>query len=247
MQVANGTVTIFSDAKQLQIALADRFVQLAQAAVETTGRFTVALSGGSTPKALYELLASDSYKNKISWATVHVFWGDERCVPHTSTDSNYKMAYDALLSKVDIPASNIHPTVGQADNPERSALLYESSIGNMFEVSAPKVPSFDLILLGLGPEGHTASLFPDSPALHSGEPLVEAVYVEKFNSHRITFTPDLINQASNVIFMVSGASKQDILPLVLKDGPPELPAQYVRPINGRLDWFVDKAAAANLM
>jgi 6-phosphogluconolactonase len=247
MQTSHGTVHVFSDGKQLQSALAQRFVLLAQDAVKAQGRFTVAFSGGSTPKALYELLADDSFKMQIPWEAVHVFWGDERCVPHTSPESNYKMAYEALLSKVDIPAANIHPTVGQADNPERSALLYESSICNMFGAAGADIPGFDLVLLGLGPEGHTASLFPGSPALQPGNRLVAAVFVEKFNSYRITFTPRLINHAAHIIFMVSGEGKQDILPQVLKNGPAELPAQYIRPESGLLEWYVDQPAAAKLL
>jgi 6-phosphogluconolactonase len=246
VQTAHGLVHVFNDDSQLQLALAERFVQLAQECIGERGRFMVALSGGSTPKALFELLSGESYRHHPIWANVHVFWGDERCVPHTSTDSNYKMACDALLSKVDIPTANIHPTVGQDESPERSALLYETSIKAIFAAEGNAVAVFDLVLLGLGPEGHTASLFPGSAALIPGLQLVQAVYVDKLKSKRITFTPGLINQARHVIFMVCGEGKKDILPLVLSGGPAELPAQYIRPDTGTLEWFVDKAAAAQL-
>lgn len=244
-QVERGIIKLCAAAGELTQTLAQRFVQIAQESARQRGRFMVALSGGSTPKALFELLAQAEFANRISWHDTHIFWGDERCVPHQSDQSNYKMANEAFLSKVPIPASNIHPTVGQSDNPQRSAELYEASIKTIFNAQDSSSVCFDLILLGLGPEGHTASLFPGSPALLPNNCLVMPVYVEALKAYRITFTPTLINQSRHIIFMVSGAGKSDILPQVLEPGE-ILPAQFIYPIQGTLEWFVDEPAACKL-
>ena len=235
---------------------ADRCVTLAHGSIAERGRFTVALSGGSTPRALFVLLASEAYRNEIDWGRVIVFWGDERCVPPDHADSNYRLARETLLSKVPIPAGNVHRVRGEV-NPEQAALEYEQAVRR--EVGTPTlvgtvgptevgVPIFDLILLGLGPDGHTASLFPGTPAIYERTRRVAANFVPKLNAHRITFTPVLINAASNVMFLVSGGEKADTLRAVLEGEfkPEALPAQIIKPENGRLTWLVDRAAGARL-
>ncbi len=241
-----GVIAVCQDRPELAKALADRFVEVVSTAVEKNGKATVALSGGSTPRALYALLAESQYREKIDWDKVHLFWGDERCVPHDSLESNYKMVKDSLISKVSIPPSCVHPTRDQDTDPAGSAEAYEEDLKREFKLTAGSFPRFDLVLLGLGPDGHTASLFPGTQALGESERLVVANYVDKFKSHRITFTLPVINAAANVIFMVGGADKKDILQQVLKKEPVAFPAQLIRPTDGELDWFVDAAAAEHL-
>jgi 6-phosphogluconolactonase len=237
-----GKLNISETAEQLVEKIAQTFSDLAHAAIKENGRFIVSLSGGSTPKALYERLAQPPYAGGIKWDHVIVFLGDERCVPHDHPDSNFKMLDEALLSKVAIPESNIFKTMGQAEDPEAAALLYDQEIRRVFVSPSEEVPSFDLILLGLGPDGHTASLFPETKALKEMHRLYVANYVEKFGSNRLTMTLPLINAGQEVIFLVSGDLKAQILQEVLEQPEKQFPSQLIKPCSGNLHWYVDRAA-----
>ncbi|MEI7833313.1 MAG: 6-phosphogluconolactonase [bacterium] len=207
--------------------VADQLVASARTAIAVHGQFTLALAGGSTPRALYELLASSAYASQIDWAHTHIFWGDERCVPPDSDESNYKMAKTALLDHIPIPPANIHRIKGELP-PERAAAEY-----------AAELLPLDMILLGLGTDGHTASLFPASPALHAHE-MVVAVYQPTLPiPHRITLTPMAINQAKQKIFLVTGAEKAHILHEVI-DGPHQ-PEKYPAQLISSAIWVVDTA------
>ncbi|MGO9111579.1 MAG: 6-phosphogluconolactonase, partial [Thermoguttaceae bacterium] len=233
------------------------FIRVGRDAIGAQGRFSVALSGGSTPKSLYSVLAS-SYAN-FAWNRVFLFFGDERHVPPTDPDSNYRMVNETLLTRIPIPAENVFRVA--AENPEAAAaaLDYEARLRRFFELRPGERPSerpserpgefprFDLILLGVGPDGHTASLFPDSPALDEQSRLVVANWVAKLNAHRITLTFPVLNRAAEVMFMASGADKADILHQVLENkSAPPLPSQRVQPSEGKLLWMLDEAAAAKL-
>ena len=239
------TIEVLASAADLFHAAAEEFVRVARAAIGAQGRFTVALSGGSTPKALYSLLAAN-YAN-FAWNRVFFFFGDERHVPPTDPESNYRMVNESLLTKITIPPDNVFRV--PAENPDAAAAAaeYETQLRKFFAIKAAEFPRFDLILLGLGPEGHTASLFPDSAALDDRSHLVVANWVANFNTHRITFTFPVLNRAAEVMFMASGPDKADILHQVLeaKNTPP-LPSQQVQPSDGTLLWMLDEAAAAKL-
>ncbi|MGA2235664.1 MAG: 6-phosphogluconolactonase [Terriglobales bacterium] len=240
-------IEVVATAADLFHAAAEEFIGVARAAIGAQGRFTVALSGGSTPKALYSLLAA-SYAD-FAWNRVFLFFGDERHVPPTDPESNYRMVEESLLTKIKpaIPAENVFRV--PAENPDAAAAAsdYEAQLRRFFELQPGEFPRFDLILLGVGPDGHTASLFPDSPALDEQSRLVVANWVAKFNTHRITFTFPVLNRAAEVMFMASGAEKADMLRQVLegKNIPP-LPSQRVQPSDGKLLWLLDEAAAAKL-
>jgi 6-phosphogluconolactonase len=201
----------------------------------------VALSGGSTPKGLYQLLASERLRDLIAWKKVLVFFGDERFVSPESTESNFRMVNEALLSRINIPAENIHRYETEATDAELAARDYEKTLRSIFEET---IPRFDLILLGLGTDAHTASLFPKTKAIFNEENLVAANYVEKLKAFRLTFTPKLINNSRNVIFLVAGKEKREALQKVLRgtDNPGEFPAQIVRPTDGNLLWLVEESA-----
>ncbi|MCX6044309.1 MAG: 6-phosphogluconolactonase [Chloroflexi bacterium] len=247
----------YTDAKVLAQVAAQRFVELAKAAITTQGRFSVALSGGSTPAAMYKLLASEPYANQLDWGKIDVFWGDERCVPPDDSESNYRMAHETLLSHVPLPPANIHRIRGELA-PQVGAQEYEATLREYFR-AAPGAGRFDLVLLGMGNDGHTLSLFPGSEAARQemillSQPAqtqqrwVVANYVEKFSTWRITLTTQPVNAAANILFLVAGADKADALQQVLAEPPqpPLLPAQLIKPINGQLIWMVDEAAAALL-
>ncbi|HEY1267387.1 MAG TPA: 6-phosphogluconolactonase [Candidatus Binatia bacterium] len=223
---------------------AAEWVRRAAEAIAGAGRFTVALSGGNTPRALYAALAGSEFRSEIAWDHVHFFWGDERSVPADHPDSNYRMAYETLLSRVPVTQANIH-RIETERGPEKAAAAYEAELRDFFALSPSVFPRFDLILLGIGEEGHTASLFPGSAALEERERLVIATYVEKLKTDRITFTLPLLNSAAEVAFLVSGKSKAGVVKEMLHDGA-DLPAARVAPTNGRLSWFLDKEAAALL-
>jgi len=247
------SIEVLASAPDLFHAAAEEFVRAARTAIGAQGRFAVALSGGSTPKALYSLLATN-YADFV-WNRVFLFFGDERHVPPTDADSNYRMVNESLLTKIQIPAENVFRV--QAENPDAAAAAseYEAQLRRFFELRSGdrpgdgpgEFPRFDLILLGLGPDGHTASLFPDSTALEEQSRLVVANWVAKFNAHRITFTFPVLNRAAEIIFLASGADKADMVRQVLegKNTPP-LPSQRVQPSDGKLLWMLDEAAAAKL-
>lgn len=237
-----GELKVSDTEKDLVEAIAKTFADMAEKAIKEDGRFVVSLSGGSTPKALYERLAQPPYVGGIKWDKVLIFLGDERCVPHDNKDSNYKMINEALLSKIAIPESNVFKTVGQADDPDGAAQKYDAELRRVFKISGDEVPSFDLILLGLGPDGHTASLFPESKALKIIDRLYVANFVEKFDSYRLTMTFPLIDAGKTVIFLVCGDSKSQILKEVLELPEKQYPSQCIEPKSGDLQWYVDRAA-----
>jgi 6-phosphogluconolactonase len=231
---------VYPDAERLAHAAAEHFVALAGEAIAGQGRFAVALAGGSTPKAAYTLLAGDDFAARVDWARVHVFWGDERPVPPDHPDSNYRMAREALLDHVPLPAKNVHRMRGELE-PAQAAAGYEQALRVFFALpsknqGAEPPARFDLILLGMGDDGHTASLFPGTAAIREQTRWVMAHFVE------------VINAAANVTFVVSGSGKAERLQQVLtgQHQPEMLPAQIVDPGRGRLRWLVDEAAAASL-
>ncbi len=240
-------VKIFDSKSDLIDSSVQMIVDLACQKVDENGRFTIVLSGGSTPKPIYEKLASEPYINRMPWEQTFFFFGDERCVPHDSPESNYGMADKAMFSKALIPDENIFATQDQDKDPESSAAQYEQTIRKFFKTEKGKFPSFDLMLLGMGPDGHTASLFPGSEGLNERQSLVVANYVEKFQAYRITMTFPLIDNADNIVFLVAGSDKAQVLSEILcSDKKDSYPAQLVKPQAGTLKWYLDREAAAKL-
>lgn len=224
-------IVVLPDLETISRAAAGRVAALAQAC----DPFTVALSGGSTPRRLYELLAASPFRERIPWAQTHVFWGDERCVPPDHPDSNYHLARQALLDRVPLLARNVHRILGELE-PEQAAAAYRAELLTALGDDR----RFDLVLLGLGDDGHTASLFPGTAALQERTLAAAVVYVERLASWRITLTLPTLNAARHVLFLVSGANKAPALVRVLAGEP--LPAGLVRPPQGQLTWLVDRAA-----
>jgi 6-phosphogluconolactonase len=240
---------VYPDIPTLSRAVADEFIRVGRAALARRGGYTVALAGGSTPRASYALLAQDERGKGtgLAWDKVEVFFGDERPVPPEHLESNFRMAQEALLSHVMVKPQRVHRIRGELEATPAAA-EYESAVKTTLVNSVQDIPSFDLILLGMGPDGHTASLFPGSPALQETTRLVCANWVEKLGTSRITFTFPLLNAAAQVLFMVAGADKADMLRRVLKGEPSgaTYPAQRVQPTTGRLLWMLDEAAAQQL-
>ena len=232
-------IKVVPDAAEVAHEAAERVIAAASRAADEGRTFSIALSGGSTPKALFELLATDPYKSRIDWAKVEVFFGDERTVPPDHKDSNYRMAREALLSKVPIPGDNVYRMAGERD-PNTAAKEYGQMLKEKFGDGG-----IDLVLLGMGDDGHTASLFPETEALNETKHRCVANYVPKLNTWRLTLTAPFINRAREVLFLVTGASKAPRLHEVL-EGPPDprrLPVQLIKPAGGRVIWLVDAAAA----
>lgn len=239
-------IATFADIDQLSHTAAQYIVRVAQEAIATRKRFTFALSGGNTPKKLYGLLATEPYRSQIDWALVELFWSDERCVPPESEDSNYHMALQVMIDQIPIPASQVHRMPADEADRDAASATYTAELNRVFGTTG--VPAFDLIQLGMGPEGHTASLFPHQPSLHEQQRLVMPVTVPKPPPPRLTFTPLLLNAAHNILFLVTGQDKADAVQEVLEGeyNPDEYPAQIVRPEHGDVTWMFDTAAAAKL-
>lgn len=237
----NCEVEIFPDVETLNEAAASLIVEIAAQTLRAKNKFSIALAGGSTPEALYKLLASAEFKNRLDWSKTLVFFGDERCVSPGSAESNYRMANEALLARVPIPPENVFRLRGEIE-PEKSAAEYEANIKNTLGNDA----RFDLILLGMGDDGHTASLFPNSEALRETEKLVAANWVEKLNAHRLTLTFRALNRAKNVLFLVAGAKKAETVKKVFSGETIDLPAGLIKPEDGKCVWFLDKNAASLL-
>ncbi len=236
-----------STPQELFQAAADAVISAATEAVKQRGQFTIALSGGSTPRNLYTLIAANA-ATVLPWAKMFFFWGDERLVPPDDAESNYRMARETLLSKVPIPPANIFRVPTEDSGAQAVAESYEQTVRKFFHAGAGEFPRFDLILLGMGPDGHTASLFPESAALQEKSRLVVANWVEKLKASRITFTLPLLNAARCVAFLVGGMDKATVLREVLEGKAPgeKYPSKLVRPSDGKLIWFVDRAAASEL-
>lgn len=220
---------------------------LSEKIIASRGRFTIALSGGSTPKGVYVLMAGPEYRDKFQWHKIHFFWGDERWVSADDTKSNYRMAAEAILTKVDIPPQNIHPIRTLDGTVETAAAVYERELASFFNLRNGEYPRFDLILLGLGQDGHTASLFPGDSALFETDRLVARVSQKEMDpSERITVTLPVINHAAVIFFLTSGREKSQVLQTVLEGKEGQLPAQKVNPIEGEVWWFADQPAVSAL-
>ena len=237
---------IFPDATSLIRRAAEEFVHAALDSVAKSGAFTVALSGGSTPKALHALLVEDAgFRSRIPWDRIHIFFGDERHVPPDHKDSNYRMALETLISRSPLKPDQITRIKGEYDDTEKAALEYEAALRAYFKLQDGELPRFDLVLLGMGDEGHTASLFPGTKALHaSSSRFVVRNWVGKLYTDRITLTAPAINQANQVIFLVTRPDKAPALKAVLEGPyePEQLPSQLIQPASGNLLWLVDQAA-----
>ncbi len=237
-------IRIFNDLEAMSQAAAELFAIQSRQASMICGRFSVALSGGETPRRTYEILASAEYIERIHWNEVHVFWSDERCVPASDPRNNARMARQALLDHVPIPPENIHP-ISTDQSPAKAAAQYEQELKEFF---SSQNPNFHLVLLGLGGNGHVASLFPHTAVLNEKDRWVSDVYVEDLGMYRITFSAPYINQAEQVVLLVSGSDKAQVLEDVLEGPyqPSELPAQLIRPSGKHPLWLVDKAASHKL-
>lgn len=248
---------IHKDLDELSLEAARIFFELARSKQKTGTPFTVVLSGGSTPRTLYRILASEPYGKKIPWEIVHLFFGDERCVEPTHRESNYRMVLDTLISKIDIPKGNIHRMEGEL-YPPLAALRYEEYLKKFFGERGPAdegsgeggeggswMPVFDLVLLGLGSDGHTLSIFPGTRASDEEKRLVTENYVDRLESWRLTLTLPVVNAASTVVFLVAGEAKAKVLKEVATGarGSGAYPASWVRPVKGRLIWLVDRVSA----
>jgi 6-phosphogluconolactonase len=238
-------IRVFPGLSLLSTEAAKLFVRLSTASVRKEKRFSVALAGGSTPQTLYHLLASPKYREQIPWRETHLFWGDERCVPPSHRDSNYRTVQETLLTKVPIPLENIHRMQGEVD-PGNGAGAYEQELREFF--LGGSIPHFDLLILGLGKDGHTASLFPGSPCLEEGKRLVVPAVPTGIKHHRLTLTLPVINQAGTILFLAAGKEKAEIVSQIFQETKDfdRLPARRVKAVNGELYWFLDEEAAALL-
>ena len=247
VDVGGREVRVFSDADAVAREAAERFVVAAAEAIAARGRFTVALAGGSTPERLYRLLAVEPFRGRVTWASVHVFFGDERTVPPDDPQSNYRMAKGAMLDALPIPPAQVHRMAGERD-PLEATTVYEHAIRETFGLEPGQMPRFDLILLGMGPDGHTASLFPHTVALGNYTDIVAPNYVAKLETWRLTLTYPALNAAARVLFLVGGADKADALREVLQGAPnaAEYPSQGVLPTNGTVTFLLDEAVSVRL-
>ena len=237
-------VQIFKDEDELSRAAAEFFRKVAQESIIAHGRFAVALSGGSTPRRFYSLLGSPSYRDVLDWSRIHIFWADERCVPQDWPESNYKLVHDAFLSSVPLPAENIHRIRGE-EEPADAAQTYEYELLSF--IDSRGIVVFDLVILGTGEDGHTASLFPGSDALFERTRLAVPVFLEQPKINRVTLTLPVLNHAAQVLFLVSGRAKADIVRDILEgDETQRYPAGQVRPVSGEVTWFIDQHAAGKL-
>lgn len=243
-------IRIHSNPSLLAQAVAEFFVNNATKTISDLGTYIVLLSGGSTPREVYRRLAENPFRDRLDWKSIYLFWGDERCVPPESADSNYRMVRECLIDKVPIPASNVFRIKGEL-TAENAASQYEKDIREFFmkiRGNANEIPRFDLVLLGIGQDGHTASIFPGSPAINEGSKLVMAVEHDQPPPPllpRVTATPPLINVGTQVVFLVTGKAKAERVNQVIMGSyqPERFPAQIVNPKSGRLTWFLDQAAA----
>ncbi len=244
----NMTLDVEESPSALAADASEMFVRLAKEATDEGRPFRVALSGGSTPKLLYGLLASDTFRHEVAWGRIEFFFGDERWVPPTSKDSNYKLANDNLFKPLHISPESIFPMLTEGMEPQEAAPQYEATLRRVFGLREGEMPKFDMIFLGMGDDGHTASLFPHTSALHEKSKLVVANYVDKLDTWRITLTAPVLNAGVEVLLMVGGEGKSAALREVLEGpyNPEEYPSQLLREASGHLTWLVDLAAASQL-
>jgi 6-phosphogluconolactonase len=246
---ANREVRILKDGAAIARRAAEKLIQIANSAVKEKGSFTVALAGGSTPKVLYSLLVDDpALRSQLPWDRMQVLFGDERHAGPTDPDSNYRMANESMISKSPLKPEQVTRIMGEYADTEKAALEYEKALLSYFKLKAGEYPRFDLVLVGMGDEGHTLSLFPGTKGLHPGERLVVRNWIGKLYTERITITAPVASNAANVIFMVTKPDKALALKAVLEGPyePEQLPAQLIQPTNGKLLWLVDAAAGEKL-
>jgi len=246
---AQRDIRILADSAAITRRAADEFVKASSEAVAKSGVFNVALAGGSTPKALYSLLADDpAYRAKIAWDKMRVFFGDERHVPPDSSESNFRMASEALFSKGLLKPEQIARIKGEYPDTEKAALEYQLVLRAYFQLKDGEYPRFDLVLLGMGDEGHTLSLFPGTKALHAPGRIVVRNWVGKFYTERITITAETANHGNRIMFMITRADKAPALKAVLEGPyePEQLPAQFIQPKSGNALWLIDRDAAKML-
>lgn len=239
-------ISVFENYEALVAATADLFVELAEDAINERGKFVTSLSGGSTPKGFYSRLAEKEIASKIDWSKVVVFFGDERTVPYTSPESNQRMITEHLLSKVALNRENVFALSDPDIDPKQTAIDYERTMREFFRLASDELPQFDFMLLGLGDDGHTASLFPGSPALTETHRWFVDNKVEKLNTVRLTTTYPVINNSRNIIFLASGKGKSGVLKDVLTGPEGKYPSQNVKAENGKLYWYLDKEIASEL-
>jgi len=232
-------IRIHENREKLGFAAAEKFIELANNYIRQNNRFTVALSGGSTPQILFEIL-SEHFRESVDWGKILFFWSDERFVPPEHIDSNAGMARQYLITPLKINSKNVHIVPTESNKPQQAAELYEKTIRDTFACPAD-MPKFDLILLGLGDDGHTASLFPGTGALREQQKLVTANWVPKFNTWRVTFTFSLLNSAKNIIFIISGENKATVIEEIMNRSK-DYPAAKIRPVKGELLWMLDRKA-----
>jgi 6-phosphogluconolactonase len=242
---------VYENPAVLAASAAEEFFARALRAYEDQKTFNCALSGGSTPLHLFAQMSDPGTLARLPsgfWNSVHFFWGDERDVPPDHPDSNYRQALECLLCKIDIPEENIHPIRPGSGSPSEAAVSYENELRRLLDLRPGEVPRLDLIFLGMGDDGHVASLFPHSEALNEKTRLVAATWVAKVNSYRITLTLPVLNNAACIIFLIQGSGKAETLARVLTEArhPDQLPAQAIQPGSGELIWLLDQAAAAGL-
>lgn len=238
-------IRVFPSPEELFRAAAETFCRLAEEAIRARGKFNVALSGGSTPRGLHHELVIN-FASKVAWDRVFFFWGDERHVPPDFPESNFRMAKETLLSKLPIPADHIFRMAGELPDADQAALLYQDALRNYFHLSPGEFPRFDLMLQGIGGDGHTASLFPGTKALQETSRSVVGNWVEQHSTWRITVTYPVIDNAANVMFLVDGAGKAEIMRKALREPAANLPCQLVQLANGNLMWYLDAAAGSKL-
>ncbi len=239
---------MYPTAPSLMEAAAHHVIRHASRAITERDTCALALAGGSTPQRLYALLAAPPFRAQLDWTKIHFFWGDERHVPPDHRDSNYRMAHEALLRHLPVAPDHIHRVLGELPDAREVADRYEAALRRHFDVSAPDVPRFDCVLLGMGADGHTASLFPGARPVCEPHRLVAAPWVEPLRTHRITVTPMLLNHARQVTFLIQGRHKAGMLRTVLEGPcrPDTCPPHSIRPRPGTLTWFVDREAAGEL-
>lgn len=240
-----GQLEVFDSPTALERGAADKIVTVLGEEILLRGTASIALCGGTTPRGVYRLLGLPRYSGRLDWKKVHFFWGDERCVGPTSPESNFRTASELLFRHLGLPPQNIHRVRGEI-KPQEAARESESDIRRFFGLREGEFPRFSLVLLGMGNDGHTASIFPGSPALGERQRIVCDVRVQAVPASRITLTIPAINNAAAVMFLVSGSSKASILKEVLQEGQPRYPAQHINPASGRLFWLVDKDAASRI-
>jgi 6-phosphogluconolactonase len=239
-------VKVFSSLEEMSWAAACAFEDLSRIRAIENKTFSAALSGGLTPRLLYQILASRALLGRIQWKNIHLFQVDERCVPPDHPDSNYRMIREALLDNADIPAENFHRMQAEQADLEQAARDYAHELARVLQPQDGDRPRLDIVFLGMGPDGHTASLFPGTAALEEQSVWVRPNHVERLGMRRLTMTFPLLNTAAHVIFLVAGADKAEGLRKVLEGPPGQLPAQRIQPLDGSLSWFLDEAAARKL-